>query len=121
MDSLKLKQQVRGIHSSIHGSLQMYWPLAWCFCGTPNRGCECISDSLPVSGWDSFPSIGLPNVAFGCPLLKVCSVLKGKGQGEDLGEWGSGGSERNRGMDCMREESNSIKKKYPVLQAEVIV
>lgn len=78
------------------------WLLNWCFCGAPNSGSRCVSDSFAHSS-DSFPFIGLPCpaliyglallpclvvscVMFGCCLLVACS-LKGNGDGVVLGRW----------------------------------
>jgi hypothetical protein len=94
----------------------MLWLLAWCCCGTPECGSQCVFDSFACS-WDSFPAVKLPClvsaravalpccivviavVMFGCCLLESCSFLKGDGggsrgqgsqmEGVDLG--GSGG------------------------------
>lgn len=85
----------------------MLWPLSYCFCGTPNSGSVCISDSF-ACWWDSFPPVGMlcpvsvwgissclivsSFLVYGCFLLEFfIFFLTGNGGGVDRGKRGGNG------------------------------
>lgn len=95
--------------------------LAWWFCGTPNSGSWCFSESL-AGTWHSFPLIGLPRpaliggflpclvascfVLFGCCVLEACPFWKMTWRGYDSGGegmWRALGGETVVRMYCMKE------------------
>lgn len=120
----------------------MLWLLASCFCGTPNSGSRCVSDSFACC-WDSFYLSGLPCpdwisglfpcftascfVLFACCLLKAWTFLK-----TIWGEWirrrsdvsGGGGVweeewEGRLWWRCMREEFIWNKQRKEILHWQI--
>lgn len=111
----------RGEYGAVWGCSRssefMLWLIAWYFCGTPESGNGCVSDTFAFS-WDSYPSICLHcpasiwglslchivpwSILFSC-LLEVCSFLKGNRERVDLRERENGGNwEEWRKGNCGR-------------------
>lgn len=85
MNPQRLKWQAWDPPGSTPDLLCMLWLLTWCFCGIPNNGSCCISDSFACSWhflfsyWVAFPALiweFLSGLIVSCFALLGCCLLE---------------------------------------------